>query len=184
MPSRVISVCLHIVLDGTVTAPRKTPQCRFNEKGVRNQYPERHPSQRSGLPRVLGMMSGHDRMEGRCRTNEAPSRLALCATGSAGLRPCLRSAGPALCCHAITACCERLRSRCMGSVRSEHGGVRWRGLRPFCGSAKLATVAPWLARKNRSHGMRRAARYSTISTTMWPRPLVLAVDGQSAIGRH
>jgi len=66
-------------LDGTVTAPRKTPQCRFNEKGVRNQYPERHPSQRSGLPRVLGMMSGHDRMGGRCRTNGAPSRLGLMA---------------------------------------------------------------------------------------------------------
>jgi hypothetical protein len=34
----------------------------------------------------------------------------------------------------------------------------------------VATVAPWLPRKNRSHGMRRAARYSTISMTMWPRP--------------
>ena len=46
----------------------------------------------------------------------------------------------------------------------------WRGLRLFSGLAKLATVAPWLARKNRSHGMRRAARYSTTSMTMWPRP--------------
>src|SRR6266849_3643948 len=59
------------------------------------------------------------------------------------------------------ACCERLRSRRKGSARSEHGSVMWRGLRPFSGSAKLATVAPWLPRKNRSHGMRRAARYST-----------------------
>src|SRR5467141_3472459 len=64
-------------------------------------------------------------------------------------------------------------------ARSEHGSVMWRGLRPFSGSAKLATVAPWLPRKNRSHGMRRAARYSTISMTMWPRPLVLAVTGEA-----
>src|SRR5712692_2028263 len=62
------------------------------------------------------------------------------------------------------ACCERLRSRRKGSAGSEHGSVMWRGLRPFNGSARLATVAPWLPRKNRSHGMRRAARYSTIST--------------------
>jgi len=41
-------------------------------------------AQRSVLLRVLGRMSGHDRMGGRCRTNRAPSRLALCATGSAG----------------------------------------------------------------------------------------------------
>ena len=57
----------------------------------------------------------------------------------------------------------------------------WRGLRPFNGSAKLATVAPSLHRKNRSHGMRWAARYSTIYMTMWSRPLVLAVDGRSAM---
>ena len=30
--------------------------------------------------------------------------------------------------------------------------------------------------------MRRTACYSTISMTIWPRPLVLAVDGRSAIG--
>src|SRR5262245_57578017 len=47
---------------------------------------ERHRSQRSVLLRVLGRMSGHDRMDGRCRTNGAPSRLALRATGSAGWR--------------------------------------------------------------------------------------------------
>src|SRR5258708_3407057 len=67
------------------------------------------------------------------------------------------------------ACCERLRSRCKGSARSQHGSVTWRGLRRVGGSANLATVAPWLSRKNRSHGMRRAARYSTISMTMCPR---------------
>ncbi len=65
------------------------------------------------------------------------------------------------------ACCERLRSRRKGSARSEHGSVMWRGLRPFSGSAKLATVAPWLPRKNRSHGMRRAARYSKRDRTTW-----------------
>jgi hypothetical protein len=45
-------------------------------------------------------------------------------------------------------------------------------------------VAPWLPLTNRSHGMRRAARYSTISMTMWPRPLVLADHWRSAIGRQ
>jgi hypothetical protein len=86
--------------------------------------------------------------------------------------------------HAFMACCERLRSRRKGSARSEHGSVMWRGLRPFNGSAEIAIVAPWLPRKNRSHGMRRAACYSRISMTIYPRPLVLAVDGRSAIGRH
>jgi hypothetical protein len=38
----------------------------------------------------------------------------------------LRSAGPALCCHAIMACCERLRSRRKGSARSEHVGRDFR----------------------------------------------------------
>jgi len=51
------------------------------------------------------------------------------------------------------ACCERLRSRCKGSARSEHGSVMWRGLRLFCGSARLATVAPWLPRKDHRHGI-------------------------------
>jgi hypothetical protein len=69
-----------------------------------------------------------------------------------------------------------------GSLK--HGSAMERGLRPFCGSAKLATMVPWLLRKDRSHAMRRAARYSTISMTMWPRPLVLAVDGRSALRRH
>jgi hypothetical protein len=61
--------------------------CRSNRKGIHNQRSERHLSQHGVLLRVLGGMSGHDRMEGRCRTNGAPSRLALRATGSAGLRP-------------------------------------------------------------------------------------------------
>ena len=38
----------------------------------------------------------------------------------------LRSAGPALCCYAIMACCERLRSRRKGSARSEHVGRDFR----------------------------------------------------------
>src|SRR5437016_12097042 len=60
-------------------------------------------------------------------------------------------------CHAIVACCARLRSRCKGSARSEHGSVTWRGRWPFSGSAKVATVVPWLPRTNRSLDVRRAA---------------------------
>jgi hypothetical protein len=30
--------------------------------------------------------------------------------------------------------------------------VIWRGVRPFCGSARLATLAPWLPLKNRGDG--------------------------------
>jgi hypothetical protein len=51
--------------------------------------------------------------------------------------------------------------------------VQWIG--QACHSGTMASS------QNRSHGMRRAARCSTISTTMWPRPLVLAVDGRSAL---
>jgi hypothetical protein len=87
-PLGVVSVCLHIVLDGTAAAPHEVTWCRSDRKIVQNQRSERHRSQCSVLLRVLGgRMSGHDRMEGRCRTNGAPSRLALRATGSAGLRP-------------------------------------------------------------------------------------------------
>jgi hypothetical protein len=39
------------------------------------------------LLRMLGRKCGHDRMGDLCRTNGAPSRLALRATGSADLRP-------------------------------------------------------------------------------------------------
>src|SRR3979490_3326880 len=78
------------------------------------------------------------------------------------------------------ACCARLRPSCRGSARSQHCSVIWRGVRPFCGSARLATLAPWLPLKNRGDGACRPTRHSTISMTMWPRPLVLAVDGRSA----
>src|SRR5712672_960333 len=84
----VVSVRLHIVLDGAAAAPSAW-----------------------------------------CRSNRA-------------FKSTFRAAGPpALCCHAIMACCERLRSRCKG--RREVGARQRDGLRPFCGSAKLATVAPW-----------------------------------------
>jgi hypothetical protein len=56
----------------------------------------------------------------------------------------------------------------------------WRGLRPFIGSAKIATVAPWPPRKYRSHGMRRAACYSTISMTIW----VITVTVHQTIVSH
>ncbi|KGJ64286.1 hypothetical protein BJA5080_06088 [Bradyrhizobium diazoefficiens SEMIA 5080] len=74
-------------MDGTAAAPDEVAWCRSNRESIQNQRSERHRSQRSVLLRVLGGMSGHDRMGGRCRTNDAPSRLALRATGSAGLRP-------------------------------------------------------------------------------------------------
>src|SRR6266566_2900841 len=66
-PSRVVSICQHIGSDGAVTALCETPRRR----------PERYQSQASVLPRALGTMFGYDRMEGRCRTNGVPSRLAL-----------------------------------------------------------------------------------------------------------
>jgi len=74
-------------LDGTAAAPYEAAWCHSNRESIQNQCFERHRSQRSVLLRVLGRMRRHDRMGGRCRTNGAPSRLALCATGSAGLRP-------------------------------------------------------------------------------------------------
>ena len=51
--------------------------------------------------------------------------------------------------------------------------MTWRGLRLFCKSPKLATVAPWLPLTNRSYGVRRTAPHLTISTTMRVRPRVL-----------
>ena len=63
---------MSVRMNRTVTAPYKTPRCRFNEKGIWKQYSERHPSQPGVLWRVLGRMCGHDRMGGRCRTNGAP----------------------------------------------------------------------------------------------------------------
>lgn len=86
------------------------------------------------------------------------------------------------CFHAFMACCARLRSSCRESARSQHYSVMWRGLRPFSGSAKIATVAPWLAVKNHRAGMRRPTLHTMVSMTMPRRPLVLVDDGRSAIG--
>jgi len=64
--------CLSVhVLDGTAAAPYEAAWCRSNRESIQNQRSERHRSQRSVLLRVLGTMSVHDRMEGRCRTNGA-----------------------------------------------------------------------------------------------------------------
>src|ERR687892_26017 len=41
----VVSVCLHIGFNGTPTALRKTPWCRFEKRAIWNQCPERHRSQ-------------------------------------------------------------------------------------------------------------------------------------------
>jgi len=76
-----------MILDGTSAAPHEVAWRRSNPESIQNQRSERHRSQHSVLSRVLGGTSGHDRMGGRCRTNGAPSRLALRATGSAGSRP-------------------------------------------------------------------------------------------------
>jgi len=70
----VVSACLHIVLDGTAAAPHESVGCRSNRESIQNQRSERHHSQRSVLLRMLGGVSGHDRMGGRCRTNGAPSK--------------------------------------------------------------------------------------------------------------
>ena len=53
----------------------------------------------------------------------------------------LRSAGPALCCHAIMACCERLRSRRKGSARSEHVGIFTPNDAPLRARGRLADCA-------------------------------------------
>ena len=67
-----------------------------------------------------------------------------------------------------------------GSLSQHHGGT-WRRHRPFCGSARLATVAPWLPLTNRYYGVRRTAGHLTISTTMRVRPRVLADDERSVL---
>jgi len=69
---------------------------------------------------------------------------------------------------------------CGGSLSQHHGGT-WRRHRSFCGSAGLATVAPWLPLTNRSHGFCRTARHLTISTTMRVRPRVMIDDERSAL---
>jgi hypothetical protein len=60
---------------------------------------------------------------------------ASCCACSAGCPAMIAWGGR---CHAIMACCARLRSRCKGSARSEHGSVMWPGLRPF-GNAQAIT---------------------------------------------
>ncbi len=55
--------CLSVhVLDGTAAAPYEAAWCRSNRESIQNQRSERHRSQRSVLLRVLGRMSGHDRV--------------------------------------------------------------------------------------------------------------------------
>ena len=72
------------------------------------------------------------------------------------------------------------RNRCLSLVWWRECLARWRRFatwrehRPFCGSAKLATVAPWLALKNRGAGMCRPTCHSTTSTTIQRRALVMA----------
>jgi len=85
------------------------------------------------------------------------------------------------CFHAFMACSARSRSCCRESASSQGCSVTWRGLRPFCGSARPATVAPWLPLTNRSYGVRRIAPHLTISTTMRVRPRVVVDDERSAL---
>ena len=66
-----------------------------------------------------------------------------------------------------------------GWSRSQRCSVTQRRHRPFCGSARIATVAPWLPLRNRGNG----ARQSMICTTMRVHPRVL-VDERSALRRH
>jgi hypothetical protein len=65
----VVSVCLHIVLDGAAAAPYEAAWCRSNRESIQNQRSERHRSQRSVLLRVPGRMCGHHPMGDRCRTS-------------------------------------------------------------------------------------------------------------------
>ena len=68
--------------------------------------------------------------------------------------------------------------------RSQHRSVMWRRHRPFCGSAKLATVAPWLPLTNRSDGVYRITHHLTISTTMRVCPRALVDGERSALRRR
>lgn len=85
------------------------------------------------------------------------------------------------CFHAFMACSARLRSSCRGGARSQRCSVTWRGLRPFCQSPRLATVAPWLPLTNHSYGVRWTAPHLTISTTMRVRSRALVDDELSAL---
>jgi hypothetical protein len=59
-------------------------------------------------------------------TAAAPYEAAWCRSNRA-FKSTFRAAGPALCCHAIMACCERLRSRCKGrrEVGARQRDVAW-----------------------------------------------------------
>jgi hypothetical protein len=107
------------------------------------------------------------------------SRCARPAPPARGL-DCAPLARP-FCFHAFMACSARSRSCCRESASSQGCSVTWRKHRPFCGSARLATVAPWLPLTNRSHGVGRTAPRLTISTTMRVRPRVLTDDERSAL---
>lgn len=85
------------------------------------------------------------------------------------------------CIHAFMACFARLRSCCRESASSQGCSVTWRRHWPFCGLARLATVAPWLPLTNRSRGVRRTAPHLTISTTMRVRPRGLTDDERSEL---
>ena len=85
------------------------------------------------------------------------------------------------CFHAFMACSARSRSCCSESASSQGCSVTWRRHRLFCGSVRLATVAPWLPLRNCRHGARRPAPHLTISTTMHVRPRVLVNDERSAL---
>jgi len=79
------------------------------------------------------------------------SRCARPAPPACGLdRP---PAARLFCFQAIMACRERERSR-RDTGRNRGLSVARRGLRPFCGSAVSATLAPWLASRNRGDSAR------------------------------
>lgn len=181
VPSRVASLCLHIALTGTVTAPCKTLGAASTKKVFGSNIPSAIVrgvacccACSAGCPAMIAW-----RVAAGPTVRRQGSRCERPAPPACGLdRP---SAGPALCRHATMACCARLRANCRGSARSQHFGAIQRGLRLFSRLAKLATVAPWLPLKNQGHGVRRPTRHSTISTTMRARPLILTDEGRSAL---
>jgi hypothetical protein len=132
-----VSAYLHIVLDGTAAAPYEAAWCRSNRESIQNQHSLRHRSQRSVLLRVLGRMCGHDRMGGRCRTNGAPSRLALCATGSAGFSALtvLRWPGSLLPCDHGLLCAVALTLQGKREVGARQRDVAWTSAVQWIGQA-------------------------------------------------
>jgi hypothetical protein len=109
----------------------------------------------------------------RCRPAAGPSRLALRAPGSAGLRPGPACDGPALLLPSGMASRERDRSCCdSGGGRS----VAPRAHRPFFWPRSHVRLRSWLALANHDDGISRPLmRRPTISTTMRDRrPVALA----------